>query len=105
MSGTYSTVYIATPILIDWVATKPEALKADKPLAAERWAKAKGPSPACRSYLERGRPVVSAIARGKRLGRSGFEGNCCIAERSAARSVAVRLSQAPFVGDELWFVF
>ncbi len=24
MSGTYSTVYIATPILIDWVATKPE---------------------------------------------------------------------------------
>jgi SecD/SecF fusion protein len=25
MSGTYSTVYIATPILIDWVATKPQA--------------------------------------------------------------------------------
>jgi SecD/SecF fusion protein len=25
MSGTYSTVYIATPILIDWVATKPQS--------------------------------------------------------------------------------
>ena len=24
LSGTYSTIYIATPILIDWVATKPE---------------------------------------------------------------------------------
>jgi preprotein translocase subunit SecF len=25
MSGTYSTVYIATRILIDWVATKPQS--------------------------------------------------------------------------------
>ena len=25
LSGTYSTIYIATPILIDWVATKPRA--------------------------------------------------------------------------------
>ena len=25
LSGTYSTIYIATPILIDWVRTKPPA--------------------------------------------------------------------------------
>jgi SecD/SecF fusion protein len=37
LSGTYSTVYIATPILIDWVATKPEATsKVGKQLAAVR---------------------------------------------------------------------
>jgi SecD/SecF fusion protein len=35
LSGTYSTVYIATPILIDWVATKPAPVtKVDKQLAA-----------------------------------------------------------------------
>ena len=35
LSGTYSTVYIATPILIDWVATKPGLpTKAGKQLAA-----------------------------------------------------------------------
>jgi SecD/SecF fusion protein len=34
LSGTYSTVYIATPILIDWVATKPVPAKAGKQLAA-----------------------------------------------------------------------
>ncbi|MFI5455462.1 MAG: protein translocase subunit SecD [Isosphaerales bacterium] len=34
LSGTYSTVYIATPILIDWVATKPLPAKAGKQLAA-----------------------------------------------------------------------
>jgi SecD/SecF fusion protein len=33
LSGTYSTVYIATPILIDWVATKPEPAKGSKQLA------------------------------------------------------------------------
>jgi SecD/SecF fusion protein len=27
LSGTYSTVYIATPILIDWVRTKPATAK------------------------------------------------------------------------------
>jgi SecD/SecF fusion protein len=30
LSGTYSTIYIATPILIDWVATQPEPTKAGK---------------------------------------------------------------------------
>jgi SecD/SecF fusion protein len=35
LSGTYSTVYIATPILIDWVAAKPAPVaKVDKQLAA-----------------------------------------------------------------------
>jgi len=34
LSGTYSTVYIATPILIDWVATKPQPPKAGKKLVA-----------------------------------------------------------------------
>jgi SecD/SecF fusion protein len=34
LSGTYSTVYIATPILIDWVATKPEPVKGGKQLVA-----------------------------------------------------------------------
>jgi len=33
-SGTYSTVYIATPILIDFVATKPQPPKAGKKLVA-----------------------------------------------------------------------
>jgi SecD/SecF fusion protein len=33
LSGTYSTVYIATPILIDWVATKTEPAKVSKKLA------------------------------------------------------------------------
>ncbi len=33
LSGTYSTVYIATPILIDWVATKPEP----PPRSASNW--------------------------------------------------------------------
>jgi SecD/SecF fusion protein len=36
LSGTYSTVYIATPILIDWVATKPVPAKAGKQLATAR---------------------------------------------------------------------
>ncbi len=36
LSGTYSTVYIATPILIDWVATKPAPAKTGKQLATAR---------------------------------------------------------------------
>jgi len=36
LSGTYSTVYIATPILIDWVATKTEPVKTGKQLATAR---------------------------------------------------------------------
>jgi SecD/SecF fusion protein len=36
LSGTYSTVYIATPILIDFVASRPEPAKAGKQLAAAR---------------------------------------------------------------------
>jgi SecD/SecF fusion protein len=37
LSGTYSTIYIATPILIDWIGVeKPEEAKADKALAASR---------------------------------------------------------------------
>ena len=36
LSGTYSTVYIATPILIDFVASKTEPAKAGKQLAAVR---------------------------------------------------------------------
>ena len=36
LSGTYSTIYIATPILIDWVATQPEPAKVGKQLAAAR---------------------------------------------------------------------
>ncbi len=36
LSGTYSTVYIATPILIDFEATKPEPAKADKQLVTVR---------------------------------------------------------------------
>jgi SecD/SecF fusion protein len=36
LSGTYSTVYIATPILIDWVATKAEPTKVGKRLATVR---------------------------------------------------------------------
>ncbi len=36
MSGTYSTVYIATPILIDFVAARPEPAKPGKQLAAAR---------------------------------------------------------------------
>ncbi len=37
LSGTYSTIYIATPILIDWVATKPDPpAKIGKQLAAAR---------------------------------------------------------------------
>ncbi len=38
LSGTYSTVYIATPILIDWVRTKPSAVRggSSKQLAAAR---------------------------------------------------------------------
>jgi SecD/SecF fusion protein len=36
LSGTYSTIYIATPILIDWIGTKKEPSKADKSLAASR---------------------------------------------------------------------
>jgi SecD/SecF fusion protein len=34
LSGTYSTVYIATPILIDWVATQTEPVKGGKQLVA-----------------------------------------------------------------------
>ena len=34
LSGTYSTIYIATPILIDWIGNKkPEGSKADKEFA------------------------------------------------------------------------
>jgi len=37
LSGTYSTIYIATPILIDWIGTKkPEGSKADKEFAGAR---------------------------------------------------------------------
>ena len=36
LSGTYSTVYIATPILIDWIGTKQDSVKADKEFAATR---------------------------------------------------------------------
>lgn len=37
LSGTYSTIYIATPILIDWIGTTKEPpAKADKQLAATR---------------------------------------------------------------------
>ena len=36
LSGTYSTIYIATPILIDWVATQPEPAKVGKQLATAR---------------------------------------------------------------------
>ncbi len=36
LSGTYSTVYIATPILIDFVAARPVPTKAGKQLAAVR---------------------------------------------------------------------
>jgi SecD/SecF fusion protein len=37
LSGTYSTIYIATPILIDWIGTKkPEGTKADKAFAGVR---------------------------------------------------------------------
>ena len=36
LSGTYSTIYIATPILIDWVATEPEPAKVSKQLATAR---------------------------------------------------------------------
>ena len=38
LSGTYSTVYIASPILIDWVGAKtpPPPVKKEKPLAASR---------------------------------------------------------------------
>lgn len=37
LSGTYSTIYIATPILIDWIGTdKQPPAKADKQLAASR---------------------------------------------------------------------
>ncbi|MCA1685453.1 MAG: protein translocase subunit SecF, partial [Planctomycetia bacterium] len=37
LSGTYSTIYIATPILIDWIGNKkPEGTKADKEFAGVR---------------------------------------------------------------------
>ena len=36
LSGTYSTIYIASPILIDWVGTKPPASKTDKEFASAR---------------------------------------------------------------------
>ena len=37
LSGTYSTIYIATPILIDWIGTKPpEVASKKKELAAAR---------------------------------------------------------------------
>ena len=42
LSGTYSTVYIATPILIDWVRTKPSSVRggSDKQLAKAKVAAA-----------------------------------------------------------------
>ena len=37
LSGTYSTIYIATPILVDWIGSKPEpSAKAGKQYAATR---------------------------------------------------------------------
>jgi len=36
LSGTYSTIYIATPILVDWIGAKKETSKADKEIAAIR---------------------------------------------------------------------
>jgi SecD/SecF fusion protein len=36
LSGTYSTIYIATPILIDWIGTQKEPAKSDKALATSR---------------------------------------------------------------------
>ncbi|MBV8678263.1 MAG: protein translocase subunit SecD [Planctomycetaceae bacterium] len=36
LSGTYSTVYIATPILIDWIGTKPKPSEVDQEFAATR---------------------------------------------------------------------
>ena len=36
LSGTYSTIYIATPILIDWIGTSKDSVKADKEFAATR---------------------------------------------------------------------
>jgi SecD/SecF fusion protein len=36
LSGTYSTIYIASPILIDWSGKKPQPTKAEKQLAALR---------------------------------------------------------------------
>ncbi len=45
LSGTYSTIYIATPILIDWIGhKKPEGAKSDKEFAGARWSR-KGPHP------------------------------------------------------------
>ncbi len=36
LSGTYSTIYIATPILIDWIGAKAPPAKADKEFAEMR---------------------------------------------------------------------
>ncbi len=36
LSGTYSTIYIATPILVDWIGTKEAPAKTAKELAATR---------------------------------------------------------------------
>ena len=36
LSGTYSTIYIATPILIDWIGTTTEKPKSEKELASAR---------------------------------------------------------------------
>jgi SecD/SecF fusion protein len=36
LSGTYSTIYIATPILVDWIGVKKETAKTDKEFAAMR---------------------------------------------------------------------
>ncbi len=36
MSGTYSTIYIASPILIDWMAKKEESKRPKEVLAASR---------------------------------------------------------------------
>lgn len=36
LSGTYSTIYIATPILVDWISTEKETSKTDKEFAAMR---------------------------------------------------------------------
>ncbi|AGA29766.1 protein translocase subunit SecD [Singulisphaera acidiphila] len=36
LSGTYSTIYIASPILIDWIGSHPDAAKADKEFVATR---------------------------------------------------------------------
>ena len=63
LSGTYSTIYIATPILIDWVATKPaspNSAKASKQLATARLFVI---NDGCRPHKTGGRPSQAARQR------------------------------------------